>query len=265
MDQENGRLIKKIISLNIDLVKYREALDIILKKGRERTPGYVCFANVHMIIEAHKNHDFAAQVNRATLVLADGMPIVNALSSLHRWDQERIAGMDVFPDLIRSSAVDNLKVFFFGTSNEMLEKIRMRAQTEFPSLKIAGALSPPFNQSLDDGRYIDEINSSGAHLVFVALGCPKQEKWMATHSPRIRAMLLGVGGAFPIYAGTSKRAPLWLRNLSLEWIYRLSQEPTRLFKRYFITNTLFLYHIIRLKVLNPAEARFTHSSTKKVN
>ncbi len=249
MDQKKERLTKKIISLNIDLVKYNEALTIIIEKSKNRIPGYVCFANVHMIIEAHKNKTFCDQVNCATLVLPDGMPVVNALYSFYRQSQERIAGMDAFPDLLRLSEISNLQVFFFGTSNELLERIRIKTQKEFPTLKIAGLFSPPFDKSIDDENYINRINSSGAQLVFVALGCPKQEKWMADHSNKINAMLLGVGGAFPVYAGIAKRAPMWMRKFSLEWLFRLSQEPNRLFRRYFIYNTLFMYLTLKLKWL----------------
>lgn len=246
MDQE--RITKNVISLNIDLINYNHALTKIIEASKSRTPGYVCFANVHMVIEAYKNRNFTKQVNNAMLVLPDGMPIINTLRSIYGEQQERIAGMDVMPDLIRLAEVHDLKIFFFGTSNDLLEKIRFKTEKDFPRVKIAGLFAPPFEKSINDEGYIKLINESKANLVFIALGCPKQEKWMAENSSKLNAILLGVGGAFPIYAGTTKRAPKWLRDLSLEWLFRLGQEPSRLFKRYFFTNTMFLYLTIKLKV-----------------
>lgn len=249
MTFSENRIQKKIICLNIDLISYKEALGKITSMGKSKTPSYVCFANVHMIIEAYKNSEFSEQVNNATLVLSDGMPVVKTLKLFHSRIQDRIAGMDIFPDLIKSAESNNLKVFFFGTSPELLEKIKIKTEKEFPNVNVVGLLSPPFNKSLDDQSYIDIIKSSRANLVFVALGCPKQEKWMANNSHKINATLLGVGGAFSIYAGTAKRAPLFMRNIGMEWLYRLFREPKRLFGRYFITNSIFLF-LLSKELLN---------------
>ena len=248
MNQINKRTRRTIISLKIDAIKYQDALTKIIEQANSRTSGYVCFANVHMVVEAHKSEAFARQVNDAMLVLPDGMPVVNAVRNLYKHSQERVAGMDVMPDLIRLSQINKLRVFFFGTSDDMLEKIRLKTERDFPEVEIAGLFSPPFKKSLDDETYIHMIKASGAHLVFVALGCPKQEKWMSMHSNKINAILLGVGGAFPVYAGVSRRAPRWIRDLSLEWAFRLRQEPSRLFKRYLKTNSLFLYLILKEKL-----------------
>ena len=239
---------KNILSLSISVLTYKEALDSLIDLGKKRANAYACFANVHMLMEAHKDKTFADQVNKASFVLADGMPIVKALDSFYHIKQDRIAGMDIFPDVLKLAAEQKLKVFFYGTTPDLLEKIVLKANKEIPSLEIAGALAPPFSSSIDDEKYISEIQNSGANMVFVALGCPKQEKWMAKHTQNINAILLGVGGAFPIYAGTAKRAPEWMRKLSLEWLYRLMQEPGRLFKRYFVTNTRFIYLITKQKL-----------------
>jgi N-acetylglucosaminyldiphosphoundecaprenol N-acetyl-beta-D-mannosaminyltransferase len=243
----NERLTGEIISLNIDLITYQEAVKEILALAKAQQSSYICFANVHMVIEAYKDKHYAQQVNNASLVLADGVPLVRCLKSFYNYKQERIAGMDLFPDLLQFAAVERLGVFLFGSTEEVLTQIKIRAEADYPSLNIA-SFSPPFKNSLYDDEYVEMINRSGAHLVLVALGCPKQEKWMAHFSTKINAPLLGVGGAFPVYAGTTKRAPLFLRNLSLEWLYRLCQEPTRLFKRYLKTNILFVYLTVKLKI-----------------
>jgi len=244
------RNTKRILSLNINVLSYKETLDQIIVLAQSKKSSYICFANVHMTIEAYKDQIFANQVNDAAFVLPDGMPLVKVLKFFYGHSQDRIAGMDAFPNLMQMAGINNLKVFFFGTTPELLEKIRIRTKKEFPKMTIAGLLSPPFDKSLDDESYIDTINSSGAALVFVALGCPKQEKWMAKHSHNINAVLLGVGNAFSIYVGEEKRAPMFMRNLSLEWLYRLSQAPNRLFKRYLTTNTMFIYLILKTKMKN---------------
>jgi len=238
---------KSVLALEIDLVNFKTTLNKITDLAENNVPSYVCFANVHMTIEAYHDHIFAQQVNNASFVLSDGMPLVKALDFFYSIKQDRIAGMDVMPDLIKEASELNLKMYFFGTTQEMLDKIKFRIKREYPNSQIVGMVSPPFNKSLDDDLYIDEINNAGAQLVFVALGCPKQERWMAKHSHKINAVLLGVGGAFPVYAGMASRAPKFMRNLSLEWLYRLYQEPGRLFLRYFNTNSLFLFLVIKTK------------------
>lgn len=242
------RTTRKVISLSIDLISYEDALNKILELGRNRKPSYVCFANVHMTIEAYESEEFSKQVNDASLVLPDGVPLVKTLKLFYGIAQDRISGMDVMPDLIRLSAERQLKILFFGTTPELLRLIKVKVEEKFPNAMIVGLISPPFDRPLDDELYIEMINYSGANMVFVALGCPKQEKWIATHSHLINAVLLGVGGAFPVFAGVASRAPLFMQKSGLEWLYRLFQEPRRLFKRYFKTNTLFLYLVVKNKM-----------------
>lgn len=232
----------KVLSLSVSTLSFQETLAFILANGKLRKPSYCCFANVHMTIEAYDNTDFATQVNQADLVCADGMPLVKASKLLNNQHIERVAGMDMMPAVMEKAAQQNQSVFFFGTTDDVLTKIETEAKKRFPNLKIAGTFSPPFRSLTNEEKQgqINLINSSDANLVMVALGCPKQEKWMAEHSKHINAVLLGVGGAFPVFAQLQSRAPKWIRSLSLEWLYRLSQDPKRLFKRYFYTNTKFI-------------------------
>ncbi len=232
----------KIVGLNISTISFQESLKLIIEKAKSKTSSYFCFANVHMAIEAYDDSSFQENVNDANLVCADGMPLVKAAKWLAGNNIERVAGMDMMPQLIQAASTNNLKVFFFGTTEEVLQKIATKAKDEFPKIKIAGTFSPPFKTLSKEEKqeHLEIINKSGADLVFVALGCPKQEKWMAENTKLINAPLLGVGGAFPVYVNMQKRAPLWIRNLSLEWLYRLLQDPKRLFKRYFYTNSKFI-------------------------
>ncbi len=200
-----------------------------------------------MTIEAWRSSEFKAIVDGADLVTLDGMPLVKSLNLLYGIKQERVAGMDLMPGLISKAAQKNLSIFFYGSTNEVLDKITSRINREYPDLKIAGVYSPPFRElsEREECEIVEHINASGANMVMVALGCPRQEFWMARQKGKISAVMLGLGGAFPVYAGLQKRAPLWMQKCSLEWFYRLCQEPRRLFKRYFVTNSLFILLIIR--------------------
>ncbi len=162
-----------------------------------------------MTVEAYYDSSFARDVNQASVVAPDGMPIVKILQWFFGMDQQRVAGMDVMESLFPVCEQEHLPVFLFGSSPENLDAIKERLSREHPALKIAGALSPDFNAFTpdDNENYIQQINQSGASVVLVALGCPKQEKWMAAHWERIQAVLLGVGGAFPVYGGIRKGLP----------------------------------------------------------
>jgi N-acetylglucosaminyldiphosphoundecaprenol N-acetyl-beta-D-mannosaminyltransferase len=233
----------KIISLSIDHVSFAESLDKVMRWGLDHTPAYVCFANVHMTIEAQRDACLRQKINEADLVLADGKPLTVASRWLYGKKQERIAGMDFMPALLEKAGEQQARVFLYGSTPEVLEALQQKIKTDYKYAEVAGAIAPPFRPLSEEelSMHIREINQSGAHLVLVSLGCPKQEKWMSAHSGRINAVLLGVGGAFAVTAGLRKRSPVWMQRLGLEWLHRLLQEPTRLFKRYFITNTTFIF------------------------
>ena len=218
----------------------------MLKLCHQKKGGYVCFANVHMTIESYKNERLRKSVKSASLVTADGVPIAKAISWIYKINQDRVAGMDIMPDLLGQCEKQRLSVFFFGSTDDILLKIKTRAKTRYPNLNIAGSLSPPFGEFTDEQNQMfrDEINRSGADLVMICLGCPKQEVWMYKHFTDIKAVLFGLGAAFSIYAEINRRAPKWMQKIGLEWLWRLFQDPLRLFKRYLITNTVFLIKIL---------------------
>ena len=161
--------------------------------------------------------------------------------------QQRINGPDLMWKYCEQAQYRDESVFFYGSSEATLALLKTKLLSAFPTLKIAGVISPPFRTltSAEDMAIIEQINTSGAGVVWVSLGCPKQELWMAEHRGRINAVMVGVGAAFDYHAGTLKRAPLWMQHNGLEWFYRLVSEPRRLWKRYLITNTLFVLKAIR--------------------
>lgn len=216
-----------------------------------------------MVIECYKNQDFRRLVNDADVVAPDGKPLSVFLQVFNGQKQEKVSGPDVFIDVLKHAGVTGKKVFFFGSTNHVLEKVVRRVQHEFPELKIAGTYSPPFRDLLPEEKkqIIDTINLAVPHFVFVALGCPKQEKWMAENQGKINACMLGVGQAFQIYAHDLKRSPKWLQDIGLEWAYRLCLEPGRLWKRYLHTNSLFLYLTIKYCIRNIFKA----NTLEKIN
>lgn len=236
--------------LNLTLGDYQTFVDNIIELGRERRSAYVCVANVHMCVEVCRDPDFAKIVNDAHIITPDGKPLSFALKWLYGIEQERVAGMDLMPSLLREAENNGVKVFFYGSTEEILSKIKLICSEKYPLLNIAGSISPPFRTITDveNKKDIIAINDSGAGLVLVALGCPKQEVWMEDRKGSIQAVMVGVGGAFPVFSGMQKRAPKWMQEHSLEWFYRLIQDPRHLFKRYFVTNSIFITMLLREKL-----------------
>lgn len=209
--------------------------------------GYVCFANAHMLSEAERSPAFLEVINQADMVSQDGMPVVWVLRLAYGIRQERLCGMDLMPEILAMAAREGLSVYFYGSTTEVMEAISRRLARELPSLVIAGMYCPPFEDLSPEKMAADaaRIRASGAKLLMVALGCPKQETWMHRQKGQIPACMLGLGQSFRIYARLEKRLPKPLRNLGLEWAYRLAIEPGRLWKRYLFTNLHFVWLAIR--------------------
>jgi N-acetylglucosaminyldiphosphoundecaprenol N-acetyl-beta-D-mannosaminyltransferase len=231
-----------LISFPVTTGSYAAMLEEIIGFSKKEASASVCIANVHMIVTAYQDKQFGPAVRTADIVTPDGLPLTWAMRLLYGIRQPRVAGMDLLPDLIKAAVTNDIPVFFYGGTPDMLEKTRGYLQTTYKQLAIAGMYSPPFRPLTpqEEQQVADTINHSGAKMVFVVLGCPKQEKWMAAMKNRINSVMIGVGGALPVLIGMQKRAPEWMQKNGLEWLYRLGQEPKRLFTRYAVTNTLFV-------------------------
>jgi N-acetylglucosaminyldiphosphoundecaprenol N-acetyl-beta-D-mannosaminyltransferase len=238
---------KRIIDCNISVGSFDETRHQIVAMAKRGIGQYVCIANVHMTVEAHRDKAFRQIVNASAIATPDGKPLAIGMKLLYGIAQERVSGPDLMPVLFADAEREGIGVYFFGSTPEVLDTMRRRIEQEHPKLKICGMVSPPFRALSPDEEsvMVREIAESGAGIVFVALGCPKQEAWMHTHHKQIPAVLIGVGAAFPFYAGLIERAPEWMQRWCLEWLYRLLMEPKRLFKRYFDTNTTFLWLFAR--------------------
>ncbi len=245
LDESPQRTGAPILGSFIDATSWQEAVGTLLQWAKGRESRYVCICNVHVVVTAKQDHKLRRVVNEADIATPDGMPLAWVLRRIGFQRQERINGPDLMWRLCGQAAEKKLSIFLYGSKLETLQRLTNNLKTAFPKLVIAGVYSPPFRRLSDeeDREMIDLINGSGAHIMFVGLGCPKQEFWMAAHREKIRAVMIGVGAAFDYHSGTVKRAPLWMQRSGLEWLFRLMCEPKRLWKRYLVTNSLFLIYL----------------------
>jgi N-acetylglucosaminyldiphosphoundecaprenol N-acetyl-beta-D-mannosaminyltransferase len=243
MTLENVPPFKNVIGLPVTALPFDGQISLILKWAKSLSSRVVCIANVHMLVEAYRDSEFALVLQNSDLVTPDGMPLVWMLRLMGASQQDRIAGLDVLLALCKQASKEDVSVFFLGSQPSILERMRSKLEKDFRSLKIVGMEPLPFRPlSEDEDRaVVQKLNDSGCGLVFVSLGCPKQEIWMSKHKDQVQAVMIGLGGAFPVYAGIHKRAPQFVRSLGLEWLYRLMQEPRRLWNRYSSTIPIFIW------------------------
>ncbi|MEN8219605.1 MAG: WecB/TagA/CpsF family glycosyltransferase [Pseudomonadota bacterium] len=232
-----------ILSMKVNPVSYEETINQILKWTAQPQSRYICFSNVHMCMETFESLAFRDVVNEADLVVPDGRPIVWALQLLGVKNATQVRGPALVPKLLKLAEQQALSVGFYGGTPDALVELKKRLAHIFPKIKVTCTISPPFRAltQAEDSAFIDEINRSGTQILFVFLGCPKQEQWMAAHRDKLSCVMLGVGAALNFLTAHQKQAPPVMQKLGLEWLHRLSHEPRRLWKRYFKYNTLFLF------------------------
>ncbi|GFO59394.1 glycosyl transferase [Geomonas silvestris] len=233
-----------VLGAPIDALDWPATLSRLAGWAQGREGRYVCICNAHSVVTSRRDPRFARVVNEADMATPDGAPVAWLMRRLGEKGQERINGPDLMWHYFRLAARRAEPIYLYGGSPETLELLVKKLGEEFPELPIAGHYSPPFRKLAEeeDAAVIRAINASGARTVWVGLGCPKQERWMAEHRDKIRAVLVGVGAAFDYHAGTVKRAPRWMQRSGFEWLHRLLNEPKRLWKRYLATNSLFLWY-----------------------
>lgn len=235
-----------VLGLRVDVTSYDEASRHILGWAREALSRVVCCANVHMVMEANRDPNFRSTVNGADLVTADGMPLVWALRGSGAGHAARVYGPDLMDAVLRLAAETRTPVGLYGATETTLANLGVRMRRLHPGLNVVFSCAPPF-RDLDrdeDDEVVRRIDASGARILFVGLGCPKQELWMSRHRQRVRCVQLGVGAAFDQLAGAIPRAPAWMQATGCEWLFRLAVEPRRLWRRYLWSNSAFLVRII---------------------
>jgi N-acetylglucosaminyldiphosphoundecaprenol N-acetyl-beta-D-mannosaminyltransferase len=243
-------LVGKVIGQRIDVLTWDGAVKTIDGWARKRESRVVCICNAHSLVTANRDEEFATIIREADMATADGYPVAYLLRRQGNPRQERINGPDLMLRYCEEASRVGTPIYLLGGEPSTLELLREALTDKFPPLKIAGQYSPPFRQltPAEDESIVANINASGAGVVWVGLGCPKQEQWMAAHRGRVNAVMVGVGAAFDYHAGTLQRAPSWMQHHGLEWLYRLLKEPRRLWRRYLITNSLFVWYALTQRV-----------------
>lgn len=233
---------RSILGMRVDATSYEHATTLVLNWARREQSRYVCASSVNNVMEAHDDAGFKSIMNAADLVTPDGMPLVWGLKLQGCRTASRVYGPALTELVCERAAVEGVPVGFYGGTERVLAKLVDELHTRWPDLAISYVWSPPFRAltTPEDQEVVDRINSSGARIVFVGLGTPKQDVWMAEHKNRVTAVMLGVGAAFDFIAGEKKQSPRWLQALGLEWLFRLTCEPRRLWKRYLLRNPRFL-------------------------
>ena len=231
-----------VLGMRIDRTSYGEASAQVLAWARAGQPGYTCAANVHMVMEGIDSAELQHAVNAADLVTADGVPLVWCLRLLGFPAATRVYGPDLTLAVLADAAAAGVPVGFYGATDDVLSKLQANLARSFTGLQVVFAEAPPFRPlTLEEDRAaVERINSSGASILFVGLGCPKQELWMAAHRGVVGPVMLGVGAAFDFLAGSKPQAPRWMMRCGLEWLFRFATEPRRLWRRYLKHNPRFV-------------------------
>lgn len=231
-----------VIKTRVDPTSYEHAASQVVTWAHTGERRYVCAANVHMVMEAYDSAEFQRIVNAAALVTPDGMPLVWMLRRLGYPDQQRVYGPDLTLHVAHEAVKKGVPVGLYGSSPETIQAFQRFLETEYPGIQVQYAYSPPFRELTreEDAQVVRDINNSGARILFVGLGCPKQERWMAAHLNYLNLVMLGVGVAFDFHAGHKLQAPGWMQKIGLEWLFRLLTEPRRLWQRYLYNNPRFM-------------------------
>jgi N-acetylglucosaminyldiphosphoundecaprenol N-acetyl-beta-D-mannosaminyltransferase len=252
----NTRRTFTAASMAVDLLTGGSLLNKLEAAVRSGTKHRVIFCNVSTVVECQENEALREAVGTAEIVSPDGMPLVWLARLKGQTGIERVDGPSFMKASMAWGVQHGWRHYLYGGSDKVLPRLIENLRTEMPDLQIAGSDSPPFRELTDDEKAaaVGRINASDADLVWVGLGMPKQEIWMAHHQSLLNApVLLGVGAAFDFHGGSKRRAPVWMQRSGLEWSYRLAQEPGRLWKRYLMGNGRFLYLVGKEAVQAPVK------------
>ncbi len=232
----------RILGVNVAVTNMRDMVNLIMGHVEELKGEFICLSNVHTTVMAYESEEYRKIQNSAFIALPDGSPLAFVQRLRGYKEAEQVSGPDLMPALWKATENTEISHYFYGSSEETIKALKENLKKNYPGLKIAGMEAPPFRPLTEeeDEEAVRRINESGASILWVGLGAPKQEEWMYRHKGKVNCLMFGVGAGFDFHAGTVKRAPLWMRNHYLEWLYRLTQDPKRLWKRYVKTNGKFV-------------------------
>ena len=235
-----------ILGVHIAAINMPWLVDFTREHVHELSGDYICVSNVHTTVTSGEDATYRNIQNGGIMAIPDGGPLSSVGRKRGALNMERTTGPSYMGEIMKISAEHGYSHYFYGSTQETLDKLRVNLMRDYPGIQIAGMYSPPFRPLSDeeDLKIVEEINAAEPDFIWVGLGAPKQEKWMANHQGRVKGLMVGVGAAFDYYAENIKRAPEWMQKANLEWLYRLLQDPKRLFKRYLVTNTKFVWNVM---------------------
>ncbi|SRR5258706_10991279 len=241
---------KQLFTVNYSITDYDDASDLIIEKALTHTSFGVTALAVHGLIESVKSKPFRHLLNKLDMIVPDGQPVRWALNSFYKVKlKDRVAGPILAKHVLAKANEKSLSIYLYGSTPATLERMKNIITESYPFITIAGVHADRFRDATKEEYNADikKINESGAQIVLVGRGCPRQEKWVSDHIGKIHAPMMAIGAAFDFFAGNIKHAPKWMQNVGLEWLYRLLQDPKRLWKRYLSTNLYFIYLFVLCK------------------
>lgn len=242
---------RNVIGINMNVVDYEGAVAKIVEAAKQRIPFGVSALAVHGVMTGFQDEEQKYRLNHLEMLTPDGQPVRGALNSLYKAGlSDRVYGPTMTLKLFEAAANEGLPVYCYGTTDEVLALLKVKLLERFPSLQIAGMEASKFRKLTPEEKQgvIERIKRSGAAITFAALGCPRQEVWAYEYKDALSMPVIAIGAAFPFIAGTLKQAPSWMQKYSLEWLFRLIAEPTRLWKRYLFLNPAYVAAVTRQKM-----------------
>ena len=232
-----------VLGVNVAVTDMDKSIEYLTSNLDTLRGEYICVSNSHTVVMAHDDPNYMNVQNSAVMVLPDGKPLSVVERRKGFSEACKVSGPDIMHMMMQED-FNKYRHFFYGSTNEVLDSLKTQLTAANPEIQIAGMYSPPFRPLTkeEDADIIKMINDTKPDFIWIGLGAPKQENWMYEHHGKLNGIMLGVGAAFEFHAGTVKRAPLWMQKCGLEWFYRLTQDPKRLFKRYLVTNTKFIVY-----------------------
>lgn len=236
-----------ILGTKINITDMDKTVSYIEQHLDELKGHYVCVSNVHTTVTAYRDNEYRKVQNNAAMNIPDGKPLSIVQRHCGYKEAGRVPGPDLMPEIFRISEEKGYRHYFYGSRQETLDALKKKLAKEYPKLNIVGMYSPPFRTMTEeeDIEVVRDINKNFPDFIWVGLGAPKQEKWMASHNGKVCGVMLGVGAGFDFHAGTIKRAPLWMQEFCMEWLFRIGQDPKRLLPRYLDTNFSFVFYLFR--------------------
>ena len=232
----------EILKTNINVTNMSDTIKYIDGHLDDLRGKYICVSNVHTTVMSYENEEYRKIQNGAAMALPDGAPLSSYSRRKGYKQAQRVTGPDLMLELFAISKEKGYRHYFYGATEETLQSMKEVLERDYPGIQIAGMYAPPYRALTpqEDAQIVAKINEARPDFIWIGLGAPKQEEWMYQHMGQLQGVLIGVGAGFDYLAGYIKRAPRWMQRMSLEWLYRLLQDPKRLWRRYFTSNVKFI-------------------------